>query len=81
MMMIDAFSFTIPFYCYHPSMIGFNMSLAKINVSVAYALWSAFGTFFVTVVGICFFHETIDPIKFLCIAMIVAGVMGLNMRS
>jgi small multidrug resistance pump len=62
-------------------MIGFNMSLAKINVSVAYALWSAFGTFFVTVVGIVCFHEAIDPVKFLCIAMIVAGVMGLNMRS
>lgn len=61
-------------------MIGFNISLAKIDVSVAYALWSAFGTFLVTIAGIVFFREAVDWVKFLYIVMIVLGVVGLNLR-
>lgn len=59
-------------------MVGFNLSLAKINLSVAYALWSALGTLLVTLSGVVFFHESLGWKKTLCLAVIVAGVVGLN---
>lgn len=66
---------------YVTCMVGFNISLAKINVSVAYALWSAIGTLLVTTAGIVFFGESIDLLKVLYLAMIVIGVVGLNLKS
>lgn len=61
-------------------MIGFNISLARIDVSVAYALWGAIGTILVTTAGVLFFGESLDLIKVLCLAMIMSGVVGLNLR-
>lgn len=65
-------------YC---SMVGFNISLAKLDVSVAYAVWSALGTTLVTAVGFCYFGEKIDAVKIVYLAMIVGGVIGLNLRG
>lgn len=62
-------------------MVGFNVSLAKLDVSVAYAVWSALGTTLVTAVGFLFFGETLDLRKLLYLTMIVCGVVGLNLRS
>jgi small multidrug resistance pump len=63
------------------SMVGFNISLAKIDVSVAYAIWSALGTTLVTAVGFFFFGESLDMTKILYLSMIVSGVVGLNLRG
>jgi len=61
-------------------MVGFNISLAKMDVSVAYALWGAIGTVLVTAAGFLFFGETLDLMKVVCLAMIMTGVVGLNLR-
>jgi len=61
-------------------MVGFNMSLAKIDVSVAYALWSAVGTIVVTTAGVVWFGESVDAFKLACLALIIVGVVGLNLR-
>jgi small multidrug resistance pump len=63
------------------SMVGFNISLAQLDVSVAYAVWSALGTTLVTAVGFCFFGESLDMAKILYLAMIICGVIGLNLRG
>jgi small multidrug resistance pump len=62
-------------------MVGFNVSLAQLDVSVAYALWSALGTTFVTIVGVCVFGESLDLAKIMYLAMIIFGVIGLNLRG
>ena len=62
-------------------MVGFNISLAKLDVSVAYAVWGAIGTVLVTAVGFLFFGETLDLVKILCLTLIVVGVAGLNLRG
>jgi len=78
------FDSTQPFLPYNLSrlfrMLGFNLSLAKIEVGIAYAVWSAWGTILVTAVGIVFFRESCDLVKLSCLALIVAGVVGLNLR-
>jgi small multidrug resistance pump len=61
--------------------MAFATSLPQIDVSVAYAVWSACGTALVSAVMILGFGETADPIKLLCIACIILGVVGLNLRD
>lgn len=66
---------------YTGCMVGFNVSLAKIDVSVAYALWSAVGTLLVTAAGTLFFGEKLGASKVVCLLLIVAGVVGLNVQD
>ena len=63
------------------SVAGFNEALSQIDVSVAYALWSALGTVLVATSGVLFFGEPCDAAKLACLALIVAGVVGLNVRD
>lgn len=39
------------------------------------------GTCLVTVVGILIFNETYDLMKIVCLGLITAGVVGLNLRE
>ena len=48
-------------------------------VSVAYAVWSGVGTALVAMVGIAFLGESVGWFKALSLAMIVVGVIGLNL--
>ena len=50
-------------------------------VSVAYAIWSGVGTALVAVVGYLFLGEQLGWAKALSLAMIVAGVVGLNLAG
>lgn len=57
------------------------LSLKEIEVSVAYAIWSAVGIVVISVVGIVFFNESVNTIKIGSILLIVAGVIGLNLSG
>jgi small multidrug resistance pump len=56
-----------------------TLSLKRLDVSLAYAIWSGAGTVLITVIGIILFKEPATVLKMLFIAMIVAGVVGLNL--
>jgi small multidrug resistance pump len=65
-------------YC---SVSGFAVSLAQIEVGIAYACWAALGTAIVSTSGILLFGESCDSVKLMCLLMIMAGVVGLNLRD
>lgn len=48
-------------------------------VSVAYAIWAGLGTAAVAVVGYLFLGESMGALKAISLALIVAGVVGLNL--
>lgn len=48
-------------------------------VSVAYAIWAGVGTATVAVIGWMFLGEGMSPVKVISLALIVAGVIGLNL--
>jgi small multidrug resistance pump len=77
----DALFHTTVFSFLNHSMLGFNIALSKIEVGIAYAVWSALGTLVVTYIGIACFGESFDLHKLLCLALIVVGVIGLNIRE
>jgi small multidrug resistance pump len=56
----------------------YSLALKKIDISMAYAVWSGLGTAAMVFVGAFFFGETLQPIKLLFIALIVAGIIGLR---
>ncbi|SMF05684.1 DMT family transporter [Desulfovibrio gilichinskyi] len=78
----DGFSKIIPtvsvFVFYGLSMWGLSVVLKKMDVGVAYAVWSGLGTAIVVLIGIFFFGERITPVRFCSLLFIVIGVIGLN---
>ena len=53
----------------------------KMSVSTAYAVWSGLGTAAVAVIGALWLGESHDPLKVAAIAMIVVGVVLLNLHG
>jgi len=58
-----------------------SMTLKKMDVSVAYAIWSGLGTALIAVIGVVWFGEDLTWQKTGWIALIIAGVMGLNLSG
>ncbi len=58
-----------------------SLSLKGIGVGVAYALWSGIGIVLLSVVGVVVFGEKIDLPAVIGFALIVAGVIILNLYS
>ena len=56
----------------------FPLALRRLPLSIAYATWSGVGTAASVVIGAVFFGESVTRLKLLWIAMICAGVVGLN---
>jgi len=67
------------FVLYALSFSVFALALRRINVSVGYAIWSGLGTAGITAVGLLVFKEALTPVKTLSLALIIAGVAGLNL--
>ncbi len=67
------------FVFYLGSIVALTLALQKIEVSVAYAIWSGVGTAAIAVIGIAFFREEPSLLKVVSIALIVAGVIGVNL--
>src|SRR3954447_26690647 len=63
------------------SFVPLAIALKKMDVSVAYAVWSAVGTAMVTLVGVFLFKESVSALKVVSIALIIAGVVSLNISS
>jgi small multidrug resistance pump len=58
---------------------SFAIALRQIELSVGYAIWSGLGTTLITVIGFMFFKEPVTVVKIASIALIVLGVVGLNL--
>lgn len=59
----------------------FTLALKKIDVGVAYAIWSGIGTVSIAIIGYLLFKEQMPPVKIAAIAMIIAGVVMLNLSG
>lgn len=50
-------------------------------VSVAYAVWSGVGTAAIAAIGAMFLGEPLNPLKIICLGLIIVGVVGLNLSG
>jgi quaternary ammonium compound-resistance protein SugE len=58
-----------------------SRTLDRLPVGTAYAIWTGLGSVGVVLLGIVLFGEPLTPARFACIALIVAGVIGLRLAS
>ena len=54
-------------------------ALKSLPLGTAYAIWTGIGTVGTVVLGIFLFNEAADVLRIGCIAMIVAGIVGLKL--
>ncbi|MEV0532732.1 multidrug efflux SMR transporter [Kitasatospora sp. NPDC050463] len=63
------------------SFVLLGRALKHIPVSVAYAVWSGAGTAAVAGIGVVVFGESLGRFQWLGIALVIVGVVVLNLRS
>lgn len=69
------------FVFYGAGLIPLAMALKKIEVSVAYAVWSGLGTALIAIIGIIWFKEHVGALKIVSILLVVLGIVGLNLSG
>jgi quaternary ammonium compound-resistance protein SugE len=57
------------------------VALKSLPFGTAYAIWTGIGAAGSIVVGMLLFSESADPIRILCLTLIVAGMVGLKLNS
>ena len=57
------------------------LALKTIPIGTAYAVWTGIGAAGTAIVGIIWFGESRDVLRVLCIALIIAGAVGLKLVS
>ena len=57
------------------------LALRAMPVSVVYAVWSALGTALVVAIGILWFKEPATALKMLALALIITGLVCLNLST
>jgi small multidrug resistance pump len=67
--------------CYIPSFLMLSLALRKIDVGIAYAIWSGVGTATIAIIGILFFQEPLNWVKVVSLGLIIMGVIGLNLSG
>ena len=69
------------FVFYGCSFFFLTLVLKRIDVSIAYAVWSGLGTALIAIIGILYFKEPLTLVKLASLFLIVLGVVGLNLSK
>ncbi len=67
------------FIFYILSFTFLTLTLKRLEVSVAYAVWSGLGTLLIAIIGVFFFHEPMTLVKAASLFLIVIGIFGLRL--
>ena len=57
------------------------LALRSLPFGTAYAIWTGIGAAGSIVLGMVIFSEPTDPVRIICLTLIVAGVVGLKLTS
>ncbi len=58
-----------------------GVALRTLPLGTAYAVWTGIGTIGTAILGIVLFKEPATAMRLVCIALIVAGIVGLKLVS
>jgi quaternary ammonium compound-resistance protein SugE len=61
------------------SVVLLTFAVKELPVTTAYAVWTGLGAVGVSLLGILMFDESMHPLRLACIAVIFAGMIGLNL--
>ncbi len=57
------------------------LALRSLPFGTAYAVWTGIGAVGSIIVGMLLYSEPTDPIRLICLTLIVAGMVGLKLNS
>jgi len=63
------------------SMLLLGWAVKSLPIGTAYAVWTGIGAIGAAVAGLMLFGESANPMRLLCIGLIVAGVVGLKLST
>ena len=85
MKLSESFTKPVPsilmFALYGLSLALLTLALRGIPVGVAYAVWAGLGTAVDRGIATVAFHEPLTTMKIVCLALIILGVVGLNLSD
>ena len=85
MKLSDGFQNVLPslviFLCYGISIGFLTLAVRTIDLSIAYAIWSALGIVIISIIGIFWFNESAGTWKILSLGIIIAGVVSLQLSD
>ena len=58
-----------------------TLALKRLDVSIAYAIWSGVGTALIAAIGVLWFKEPVTALKLISLGLIITGVVGLNLSG
>jgi len=58
-----------------------SWAMRSLPVGTAYAVWTGIGAVGTVLLGIVLFGETVTVARMACVALIVAGILGLKLAS
>ncbi len=56
-------------------------AIKTIPLGTGYAIWTGIGAAGIAVLGMVLFAESTQPIRLICIALIITGIVGLKLTS
>jgi quaternary ammonium compound-resistance protein SugE len=63
------------------SVVLLGWSLKTLPLGTAYAVWTGIGAVGTAILGVYLFDESRDILRFACIGLIVAGIVGLKLAT
>lgn len=61
------------------SVVLLGWAMRSLPVGTAYAVWTGIGAVGTVILGIVLFHESATAARLLCVALILAGIVGLKL--
>ena len=58
-----------------------SLALRSLPFGTAYAVWTRIGAVGSIIVGMLLYSEPTDPVRIVCLTLIVAGMVGLKLNS
>ena len=58
-----------------------GLSLRTLPLGTAYAIWTGIGTVGTAILGVVLFKEPATAMRLACVALIVAGIVGLKLTA
>jgi len=58
-----------------------SYAMRSLPLGTAYTVWTGVGAVGSALVGILFMQESSDPVRLICLALILAGIIGLRLTA
>jgi len=63
------------------SVVFLAFATKKLDIGVAYAIWAGAGVAIIALIGMTYFKEPVNALKLASLALIVAGIIGLQLSG